>query len=428
MVRTTALAILFLGAMAFAQQPSTTKSDAKDNKGTPGKSADAQKPASLDDLITQALKGNADIRVAESKVQEAEAELQRTRLATVQKVTVLYHGIDVARKTRDEAEQRYLTSKRLYETAKGTMSMEELRGAKLTWDRYIAEVTKLEAEMPALLGKMPGKIGQQKTDVSTEDKAHELAADRALRWLAVQQAVGSGEAESSAARLLAAAMLGEVKTGPEGSIADRMRKALDKPIDIDVSDKPMNEVLDKISGLLENAITFRIAPAKPREGATVFHATTLVSVHFSKTPTGAVLQALNDSVPALAFVVRDYGILVCEADSLPPDAVLLHRFWKSGVAESELKNPPVDGEIRGDVAEIDEKAGLVRIRINTEDQHYLSLGKGHTLEVYREGPKPLYLGTIRILDVLGAAAVGKPVGKMSELINKGDKVTSKLSP
>jgi hypothetical protein len=58
----------------------------------------------------------------------------------------------------------------------------------------------------------------------------------------------------------------------------------------------------------------------------------------------------------------------------------------------------------------------------------LSLGKGHTLEVYREGPKPLYLGTIRILDVLGAAAIGKPVGKMSEPIKKGDKVTSMLSP
>src|SRR5262249_55447703 len=154
-----------------------------------------------------------------------------------------------------------------------------------------------------------------------------------------------------------------------------------------VSDKPFNEVLEKISGLLENAITFRIAHAKPRDGATVFHATTLVSVHFSKIPAGAVLQALNDTVPALAFVVRDYGILVCEADSLPPDAVLLQRFWKSGTADSNAKNPPASGGIEGEVTEVDEKSGLVRIATNDRSA---VLAKGHTLDVYRDSPKPLY--------------------------------------
>jgi hypothetical protein len=409
------------GAAVLAQQPAAPQKPAPEKK--------AEAPANpLDDLIAQALRNNPDILVAEAKVREAEAELQRTRVGTAQKVASLQASIDIARKAREEAENRYRTVERLHAAGRGAAAQEDLRSAKLAWDRAIYDVVKLEGEMPALLGKMPGKLGQQKADANKVSDAVDTTAAHALRWLAVQQALQAGETDNSAAlRLLAASRLREAKAEPEGSIADRMRKALDKPISIEVANKSLNEVLDKISDMLDKGITFRIAPAKPRDGATVFHATTLVSANFKNTPTGAVLQALNDTVPALALVVRDYGVLVCEADSLPPDAVLLHRFWKSGVAASDVKNPPADGEIRGEVTEIDEKSGLVRIKMDAADQKYMLLGKGHTLEVYREGPKPLYLGTIRIVDVSGATALGKPVGKAAEPIKKDDKVTSKLS-
>jgi HlyD family secretion protein len=50
-------------------------------------------------------------------------------------------------KTRDEAEQRYRTMERLYNgQVAHTVSMEDLRGAKLTWDRYFfEEISKREA-------------------------------------------------------------------------------------------------------------------------------------------------------------------------------------------------------------------------------------------------------------------------------------------
>jgi RNA polymerase sigma factor (sigma-70 family) len=49
-------------------------------------------------------------------------------------------------KTRDEAEQRYLTMQRLYNATSRTVSLEDLRGAKLTWDRYyFEEVSKGQA-------------------------------------------------------------------------------------------------------------------------------------------------------------------------------------------------------------------------------------------------------------------------------------------
>src|SRR5205823_10488997 len=53
--------------------------------GQPAKPAQASEPT-LEEMLTNALKDNPDIRVAEAKVREAEAELNRTRLQVTQKV------------------------------------------------------------------------------------------------------------------------------------------------------------------------------------------------------------------------------------------------------------------------------------------------------------------------------------------------------
>src|SRR5262249_20804674 len=109
------------------------------------------------DLLSQTLKNNPDIRVGEAKVREAEAELHRTRMAVAQKVASLYHSIDVAIKVRDEAKERYETSFRLYNMKGGAETEENMRSTRLAWQRAAAEVAKLQAEMPALLGKLPGQ-------------------------------------------------------------------------------------------------------------------------------------------------------------------------------------------------------------------------------------------------------------------------------
>jgi hypothetical protein len=411
MVRSAVL-VLLLGTVAVVAQPTTPPQKPTAEKKT------VAPPDPLDDLIAQALRNNPDIRVAEAKVREAEAELQRIRVATAQKVAALHQAIESARESRDTARQLHETVARLADT--GQAPHADLLKAQAASRLAVAEIAKLEAEMPGLLGKMPGRLGQQKAESSTESRA-DVAVARGLRWLALQQELGSGETGSSVARLLAAAALSEVKAGPEGTIAERMRKALDKSIEIKSENMSLKDVLEHISDLAENGITFRIAPT---QGEGVINGTQLVSLQFSKIPVGAVLQALNDHLPDLAFVVRDYGILVCAAKNLPPDAVLLHRFWKSGTADSNAKNPPASGRIEGEVTEVDEKSGLVRIETNGSD---LGLAKGHTLEVYRTNPKPVYIGTIRILDVAPGIAVGRPGGKRQETIKKGDKVTSRLT-
>ena len=49
---------------------------------------------SLEEMLTQATRDNPDVRVAEAKVREAEAELNRARLVVMQKVIELHSSLE----------------------------------------------------------------------------------------------------------------------------------------------------------------------------------------------------------------------------------------------------------------------------------------------------------------------------------------------
>src|SRR5215831_60485 len=145
-VRAVAITFLLGGVAVIAQQTTTPQ------KPVPDKKAEAP-PDALDDLITQALRNNPDIRVADAKVREAEAELQRIRVATAQKVAALHQAIESARESRETAKQLHETVARL--AATGQAPHADLLKAQAASRLAVAEVAKLEAEMPGLLGKMP---------------------------------------------------------------------------------------------------------------------------------------------------------------------------------------------------------------------------------------------------------------------------------
>ena len=421
MVRLASLSILLVGVAAFAQQPAAPPKDPKEKKAE-----QAPQPGSLEDLLSQALRNNPDIRVAEAKVREAEAELQRTRIATAQKMAVLHASIEIARKARDEAEQRFRTTQRLYQTGKGLESEEGMRTAKLAWERAIHEVVKLESEMPALLGKLPGKLGED-----NKAQAGSAATQRAIHWLQLMQLVEQDHIpfpDEIGWYPPAEALVGSLRAreaAPKGTMAERIRKALDTPINGDYKGKPIAEIIKDFEKKLDG-IAFRVAisPIPDRQ----------MDINLGQVPLGSAIQAINDIIPDHRFVVRDYGILFTRKDWLPPGALLLHDFWKSdagkdkpkgeGRGAPEGKNPP-PGELQGSVKAVDDTSGLVTITIGSD----AGLAKGHTLEAYRLGTVktgPKYLGTVRILEVRPSEAVAKPVGRLHEAIQTGDSIASKI--
>ena len=104
-------------------------------------------------LLEQALKNNPDIRVAEMKLQQAEAELNRARMTAIHKIVVLQSQLRSARAELAEAEKSYKRMKDLSDAH--AISAAELAQAALAVMSAKEKVTRSEAEFPYLIGKTP---------------------------------------------------------------------------------------------------------------------------------------------------------------------------------------------------------------------------------------------------------------------------------
>lgn len=315
-VRYGLLTLLLGGALALGQQPSVDP-EGRGTGGQPAPKAAKPQPRSLEELLSQAMKNNPDIRVAEAKLREAEAELNRTRLQVIQKVVTHQHDVDAIKKTVAEAENRLKAVQKLHE--RGAVSIEEVRAAELTAMRYKSELAKAEAELPYLLGKAPPGAEEARqlfaplfldvTDVRPQDhlRARQEAAEALLHFSVRRHEI-------------------------RGTMADRIRVALDKSVTLDYKDKSSLQILEDLLGKAEGVPHRIIVKIDDTPNTLQFK---------DPLPLGAALQAFQDlaGFHQVRFVVRDYGILVTTEQNVPHGAILLHDFWKSK-APAEKSGPP----------------------------------------------------------------------------------------
>jgi hypothetical protein len=301
-------------AMFFAATASLLAEEPKADPNAP-KDKEAPAKSKLEQMLETALKHNPDIRVADAKVREADAELSRTRLAVTQKVVQMYNNLESARATVQIAEDQF---KRLRELrGKGVVDAATIDEAEAKLRQAKAELAKLDAEVPYLLGQHNPK-----------DKD---AAAALLRGIVVE-ANPDEDYSSVVTRLMVARMLiGEdarlalkvTPREPNGSMSEKVRAALDKTITIDLHESTPSELLafcrDKIDRDLNIVIKDPGVKFAVGEG----------SFHLKAVPFGAVLQCMEDSLPKHCFVIRDYGIVLVARDRVPPGAMTLQEFWKS---------------------------------------------------------------------------------------------------
>src|SRR5207245_2516152 len=145
--------LLGLGSIAVGQQQET-KPEAKDQKpplnvkGKAGILLKLDKPAepTLEEMLNKALKDNPDIRVAESKVREAEAELNRTRLQVTQKVLAFHHTHEAQKATVNVAEEELAGIRKFLQSK--TVSQAEVQQAENRLAQAKAKLAEIDAEMP----------------------------------------------------------------------------------------------------------------------------------------------------------------------------------------------------------------------------------------------------------------------------------------
>ncbi len=322
---------------------------------------EAAKPGlpSLAEMLQHAFSNNPDIQVAQARVRESEAQLNKTRLEVVQKVMALRQSwrahrgkLQEAKHSLEQARHHLKGRERLH--SKGVLSEEELQLAKL--ELKVAESALLDAEsqlaeteagaayllgrqsVPTVMGMgYPG--GMMDMEMSGWDVGIEIEAPEGSR------AGGGGgygeEAEEGAQDDLEEYGGGYGGDGGVGDepyqspgqnavrvpttttvpVAERTSRALKDQTTIEFIDVPVEDGMEFIGELHDINILV--------DNAAFADSKTPVRITFKMEDLslGAALQALEDT-HNLRFWMRDYGILVTPRSGGVDDGVTVRQFLK----------------------------------------------------------------------------------------------------
>jgi hypothetical protein len=415
--------------------PAEERPPAAPSKGpqTGGGSAAPAKPArsGLEKALEEALKNNPDLRVAAAKVSEADAVLARARLQVTQKVVAAYQTIEMNKATSDAAQKRLTSLRELKSKLKGAVSQDDVALAEQAVSEAKARLATAEADLDYLLGKTAARtaaffLGYRMATSTSSAFPYSYGLETYGRGISSAfQAQGFSGTDYNPFGIPVTG-LGTTRTGSIPS-SDKIRTVLDRRISIKFSDTPASEALKMLQKEAQGLhIQASLKDDVWKEKITA----TLTDVPF-----GAALQLLEDVLTDHQIIVRGYGLLIVKKQHVPAGGVPLDAFWQSGVArdpratstlggiaKSDTEaNPPV-GKVEGTVTRVDD--GLVMVSVGSD----AGLAKGNTLEVFRLGTTPRYLGRLRIIEVKPTSAIGRQVaGGTKQPIKSGDRVASQVT-
>jgi hypothetical protein len=331
------LVLVAVVPLSSGQPPSGTpepEPPAKPMGERPSKEGKAPPKSKLEEMLEQALVHNPDIRVAESKLREAEAELNRARLLVTQKVVTLNAALEAARANVATSEAKL---KRLRELFQGkAVGPDEVDASAAALQQAKADLAKLEAEAPYITGQQPkgadvdpavhvGIEWLRKQQIAQDERlrlTHALEYQRYAAALALAQQAAEQDYTARALKAFEA----------DKPAADRVRAALNKPVTLELQRKTLPLLLNTIVA---------VAPDVPIhvKGDTSWHNWESVApAIFKDVPLSVVLQWFEDVLPHHRAYVRDYGVLYLSDEERPPaGAVPLREFLKAGKTEAKEK-------------------------------------------------------------------------------------------
>lgn len=320
-IRLIPLAIFLVAGLALGQQPAKKEAAPKE----PTKPA----PGSLEDTLEKALRSSADIKAAESKVRDAEAELNRVRHQVLTKATVLHSDMQVAKRMLIVAEETFALTRRGFE--QGKVPQAEVLAAQSAIEKARGEVEKLEAQLKALRGEFALKNFNVSNIAFVPDGNPHWAVnmDGTIRvWNA--QSDSAWILEKTTGSVLGANKL--ESSSVQTPMAERIRKLLDQEVEFEVNGQ-IHQVLDDLLEVAKSDIPIRKL-LNPQPDAPV--------ALRGKLSVGAWFQAIEDSDPSIRILIRDYGLLLTTKDRVPEGAARVLDFWKAKEVKTKTDPKPAE--------------------------------------------------------------------------------------
>jgi hypothetical protein len=313
-----ATTLLLAAAATAGAQP---KPDPKPEPN-PAKDKEAPAKSKLEQMLELALKNNPDLRVAEAKAREADAEVSRTRLAVSQKVVTLYNSIEATRANVQATEKQVA---RLRDAVARGVGVDHatLDEAEAKLRQAKADLAKLEAEVPYLLGQPNAKVrGDGKDWELWLGKVEPGGDDRAAVESAWRYLMRAQSHDDASTALAVWAMQKALVPPVSAPMSEKLREKLNTTVNFK-QDGPSTpkDALEMLADRYNLPIVFKAPDARFTEGD--------LPVSLKDVPLAAVLQWMEDSLPKHCFVVRDYGLVFMQRDKVPPGALLLRDFWKA---------------------------------------------------------------------------------------------------
>lgn len=308
----TASALLALAALTTAAIAQPPKSDTKP-AGPPKTDKANTKPADpTDAAIAAALANDADVKMAKAKIQLAEAELAKARQAVTLKVVMLRAKVEQLKVALRSAEANLAAA---------------------------ADRSRVGAAPPSELNEARDRVEAAKSALALAESEWKLLTERAggsASAGAEHDAVAFWDHDGARLwRVVATADLVRERTVAVGPVPDRIRTALDKPVKLGAKGEKVTfakalEVFKKETGL---DVPVRPMPSPMPE----------VVSEGEELPVGAWFQLYQDTAAnAFTLYVREYGLLVANKQTAPPDAPTLTEFWKQKPPAKDVKGTKTD--------------------------------------------------------------------------------------
>jgi hypothetical protein len=293
-----------------------------------------KKPDITDAVIAAALSNDPDVKIAQARVQLAEAELAKAKQTVVMKVMPLADRVNTLRADVEQHRERAAWAERMVKLAYMSQAQAQVERAKL--QELQAELAKIETELKLIAGE---EALASKADIATlltTRYADQHTLLSALRFMNQQQ-----QHHPLSRRIEAYSYLAALAARPsvKGPISEQLRAALDKSVKLgnkgeEVTFPKALEVFKKEAGL----------DVPVRYG---FNAGSIMTItaEGEELPVGAWFQLYQDQANGGGvFYVRDYGLLFAGKDSAP-DAPTLTEFWKQKPPAKEKEREKVTATV-----------------------------------------------------------------------------------